>query len=55
MADETKKDENDLKKLRAFSWLVSHFVPVKKNKVVFSQFGGKGYGCNPKAIAVDFL
>lgn len=55
MADETKKDENDLKKLRAFSWLVSHFVPVKKNKVVFSQFGGKGYGCNPKAIADEFL
>ncbi len=40
---------------RAFCWLVEHFVPVKKNKIVFSQFGGNGYGCNPKAIADEFL
>lgn len=40
---------------RAFCWLVEHFVPIKKNKIVFSQFGGNGYGCNPKAIADEFL
>ena len=26
-------------------------VPVKNNKVVFDNFAGRGYGCNPKYIA----
>lgn len=37
------------------TWFVGHFVPVKKNKIVFTQFGGCGYGCNPKAICDEFL
>lgn len=40
---------------RAYCWFLEHFVPIKKNKIVFSQFGGNGYGCNPKAIADEFL
>ena len=46
---------NDDKKIRGLyaKWL--SILPVKKNKVVFSQFGGKGYGCNPKAICDEFL
>jgi len=31
------------------------FSPMKKKKIVFSQFGGKGYGCNPRAICDEFL
>lgn len=42
-------------KERTFCWLVRHFLPINKKKIVFSQFGGKGYGCNPKAIADEFL
>lgn len=62
MADKEKKvvsavvDEEKEKKLkRLYCWLVSHFCRVKKNKIVFSQFGGKGYGCNPRAICDEFL
>lgn len=35
--------------------LIRLFKPVKRNKIVFSQFGGKGYGCNPRAICDEFL
>jgi len=44
-----------LKKLKRKCWFVRHFVPIQKNKIVFSQFGGKGYGCNPKAICDELL
>lgn len=44
------------KKLRKLKvWLVGHFVPIRKKKIVFTQFGGSGYGCNPKAICDEFL
>lgn len=36
-------------------WGYGHVMPIKKNKIVFSQFGGRGYGCNPKAICDEFL
>lgn len=29
--------------------------PIKKNKIVFSNFFGNGYGCNPKYIAEELL
>ncbi len=32
-----------------------HICPINKKKVFFSQFGGKAYGCNPKAICDEFL
>lgn len=53
--EEQIKEEKNLKRTRRYCWLIKHFVPVKKKKIVFSQFGGKGYGCNPKAIADEFL
>ncbi len=31
-----------------------HFTP-KQNKVVFNNFNGKGFGCNPKYLALEFL
>ncbi len=55
---EKKKDTSERLKGyydRARCWMIRHFCPVKKNKVVFSQFGGKGYGCNPRAICDEFL
>ncbi|NBI86001.1 hypothetical protein D3Z47_07175 [Lachnospiraceae bacterium] len=40
---------------KAEAWLIGHFVPINKKKIVFTQFGGSGYGCNPKAICEEFL
>lgn len=34
---------------------VLHFLPTKKNKIVFLNFDGKGYGDNPKYIAEEIL
>ena len=31
------------------------FCPMVKNKLVFFNFNGKGYGCNPKYIAEEIL
>lgn len=35
--------------------LLLWFCPVKQNKVVFINFNGRGYGCNPKYIAGEML
>ena len=42
-----------IKRLRC--WYYRHFKPIQKNKIVFSQFAGQGYGCNPRAICDEFL
>lgn len=55
LTEEELQELKELKKARRKCWLIRHFRPVKKNKIVFSQFGGKGYGCNPKAICDEFL
>ncbi len=57
MAKKKKALSNRLKEFynKHEVWIVAHTQPVKKNKIVFSQFGGKGYGCNPKAICDEFL
>jgi CDP-glycerol glycerophosphotransferase len=34
---------------------VLYFFPIRKNKIVFLNFDGKGYGDNPKYIAEEFL
>lgn len=31
------------------------FFPIQRNKIVFQNFGGKGYGDNPKYIAEEML
>ena len=36
-------------------WAACRLLPVKGNKVVFSSFGGKGFGDNPKAVAQALL
>ena len=35
--------------------LLFFFFPVKKNKILFVNFNGRGYGCNPKYIAEEIL
>lgn len=30
-------------------------MPINQNKIVFNNFNGKGYGCNPKYIAEELL
>ena len=53
--DKKIQEEKELKKLRRYCKFLKHFAPIQKKKIVFSQFGGNGYGCNPKAIADEFL
>ncbi len=36
-------------------WAACRLLPVRNNKVVFCNFGGKGFGDNPKAIALALL
>lgn len=36
------------------SWIF-YICPVKENKVLFINFNGNGYGCNPKYIAEEIL
>lgn len=39
-----------------FFKLFCFFVPIKKNKIVFSCYGGNGeFGCNPKYILLELL
>lgn len=41
-------------KISAFSFFLK-CLPVKKNKIIFNNFNGKGYGDNPKYIAEELL
>lgn len=43
------------KLLSALAWFFCGLLPIKKNRVVFSCFYGKGYSGNPKAIADALL
>lgn len=43
-----------LAQLKILSFLY-YFFSVKKNKIVFINFNGKGYGCNPKYIAEEII
>lgn len=36
---------------KTFFW----FAPVANEKIIFNNFNGKGYGCNPKYIAEEIL
>ena len=41
--------KNDLK--RVAKKIAAILYPVGKDKVLFINFNGRGYGCNPKYIA----
>ncbi len=48
-----------IKQLRLIEEYLLQFIfflfPVSKNKIVFINFGGRGFGCNPKYIAQELL
>lgn len=35
--------------------LIYKHLPIDNNKIVFSNFGGKGFGCNPKYITQEII
>ncbi len=41
--------------LRGILKLLFRLFPIKKNKIIFNNFNGRGYGCNPKYIAEELL
>lgn len=43
------------KKFISFLYYLFRIFPIKKNKIVFCNYVGKGYGCNPKYIAEEIL
>ena len=47
------------KKLRKLAsdavWSACRLLPVKKDKVVFCSAGGRGFGDNPKAVALALM
>ncbi len=50
------KKENHLLNLRITSlFYLFRLLPVKRNKIVFCNYVGKGYGCNPKYIAEEII
>ena len=40
-----------LRLLNRVFWIICFFLPVKRTKVVFQSYYGRGYGDNPKYIA----
>lgn len=39
----------------SLAWGLCRLLPLQSNKVVFSSYGGKGFGGNPKAVALALL
>lgn len=57
-----KTKTNNISKLSSLNYFFKrcsrymlHFLPINKNKIVFSNFAGRGYGDNPKYIAERLL
>lgn len=44
-----------LRVLKRLFWIICYLMPVKKNKIVFQSYYGRGYGDNPKYIADALL
>lgn len=40
---------------KALLYYLYRIYPIQKNKIVFCNYNGKGYGCNPKYIAEELL
>ena len=39
----------------AILYYVYRIKPISGNKVVFCNYNGKGFGCNPKYIALEMM
>lgn len=54
MNDEIIK--NKLKEFKiAALYYINRFHPIEPHKIVFQNYNGKGYGCNPKYIAEELI
>ena len=40
---------------KVFLFYFFRLFPIKKNKIVFCNFFGNGYGCNPKYICQELI
>ncbi|MCI6926258.1 MAG: CDP-glycerol glycerophosphotransferase family protein [Butyricicoccus porcorum] len=40
---------------KGLAWTLGSVLPVKKNKIVFTSYYGRGYSDNPKAVADELL
>lgn len=50
------KKENHFRNAKiAMLFYVYRIFPIRRNKVVFCNYVGKGYGCNPKYIAEELI
>lgn len=47
--------EKVIKHLKWEASICFYYLPIKKDKIVFGNFSGKGYGCNPKYIAEELI
>lgn len=43
------------KKIIEILYYIFRIFPIKRNKIVFCNYVGKGYGCNPKYIAEELI
>ncbi len=43
------------KKMIEILYYIFRIFPIKRNKIVFCNYVGKGYGCNPKYIAEELI
>ena len=52
-----KKIQNTIVYKKVKSWIVSklYIFPVQNNKIIFDNFGGRGFGDDPKYIAEELL
>lgn len=51
---ENRKKVRKIRRENPNRWYLK-FLPIQKNKIVFDNFLGKGYGDNPKAIAEEII
>ena len=56
-ADLLKKVKKVLKKIynSLVQFILFNFFKIDEKKIVFDNFNGKGYGCNPKYIAEELI
>ena len=52
-----KKIQNTIVYKKVKSWIISklYIFPVQNNKIIFDNFGGRGFGDDPKYIAEELL
>ena len=49
-----KSIKSKLKKIWVLIWKIP-ILKINNKKIVFDNFNGKGFGCNPKYIALELI